>query len=185
MPTTAQPRALALVQEEHQAILSLFEGLGRVPAEERRERIDEAMVRLDIHQQLKRELLYPALEAADADAVEELRDAHEELEEMLDELDEIDAEEEEDEEDDEEDEEGEDDGETGDFQDEDEEEASDYSELVDQLRAHFDEEEETLGELAGKAEIDLDSVGKQMEARREELRRELGETGALKSDAAA
>lgn len=166
MADATQPRALALVTEEHRAILSLLDQLGGADGDRRRDIIDEALLRLDVHQQLKRELLYPALEAADADAVEELIDGNEELEDLLDELDEAD----EDEDAEVEEDQGSDDN---------------YAGLADQLRAHFEDEEQTLGELIENAEgVDLEEVGKAMETRREELRRELGETGVLASDSA-
>lgn len=173
--SATQPRALAIIAEEHQAILGLFEQLGRGAGNRRSELLDEALVRLDIHQQLKRELLYPALEEANADAVETLIEGHEEIEDMLDELDEID----EDEDEEEAAEAGEEDEDTEvDLDDADP--AQSYANVAEQLRAHFDDEEETLAELAGNAEIDLDAVGKAMETRREELRREIGETGTVR-----
>jgi hypothetical protein len=159
----AEPRALTLVQEEHRAILNLFDQLGSAEGERRAELVEEALVRLDVHQALKRELLYPALGEVDEDAVEELMDGSDEIEDLLDELDEVDEPEE---------------GEEGE-----ESDGPDFAGVADQLRAHFDREEESLQELAGRGGVDLDALGAEMEQRREELRREVGETGQLAEDA--
>jgi len=137
--------------------------------------VDEALVRLDIHQQLKRELLYPALEEADSEAVEGLIEGHEEIEDMLDELDEIDEDEDEEEAD-----EAADGDEDGAMDLDDSDPAASYANVAEQLRAHFDDEEETLAGLAANSGADLDSVGKAMETRREELRREIGESGTAR-----
>ncbi|MDT7934485.1 MAG: hemerythrin domain-containing protein [Sphingomonadaceae bacterium] len=155
----AEPRALTLVQEEHRAILNLFDQLGAGDGG-RAEVVEEALVRLDVLQALKRELLYPALGAVDEDAVEELMDGSDEIEDLLDELDEADEPEEDEDSD-----------------------GPDFAGVADQLRAHFEREEETLKELAGRGGVDLDALGAEMEQRRDELRREIGETGQLREDA--
>lgn len=153
MATTKQPRAIALVHEEHAAITALFEEFDGAESDRRREIVDEAILRLDIHAQLKDELLYPALEEAlGEDAVAERIGAHEDAEEALDEF--VDA-------------------------DEEEPNAEDFKRLGETMREHFQAEEKALEDLAKDTEVDLDALGKEMETRREELRAELTDDGDL------
>jgi hypothetical protein len=149
--TQAEPRALSLIREEHDAINALFDDFMAAGEDRRREIVDEAILRLDIHAQLKDEILYPALEEAlGEDAVAEQIGRHEDVEEALDDF--VDA-----------DEEGPDD------------EA--FEELGVKMKEHFAEEERALADLTRNTEIDLDLLGKEMETRREELRAELSENG--------
>ena len=149
--TQAEPRAIALIREEHAAINTLFDEFKGADEDRRREIVDEAILRLDIHAQLKDEILYPALEEAmGEDAVAEQIGRHEDVEEALDDF--VDA-----------DEEGPDD--------------DAFAELGAKMKEHFAEEEKALAGLTKGSEIDLDALGKEMETRREELRAELSETG--------
>ncbi len=151
--TKAEPRAISLVREEHAAINTLFDEFTGADEERRREIVDEAILRLDIHAQLKDEILYPALEEAmGEDAVAEQIGRHEDVEEALDDF--VDA-----------DEEGPDD--------------DAFAELGAKMKEHFEEEEKALTNLTKDSEIDLDALGKEMETRREELRAELSESGDI------
>lgn len=151
--TKAEPRAISLIREEHTAINALFDEFKGADEDRRREIVDEAILRLDIHAQLKDEILYPALEeAVGEDAVAEQIGRHEDVEEALDDF--VDA-----------DEEGPDD------------EA--FAALGAKMREHFEEEEKALADLTKDAEVDLDALGKEMETRREELRAELSESGDI------
>ena len=154
MANTQQvPRAIALVREEHRAIEALFDEFGKAEEDRRREIVDETILRLDIHAQLKDEILYPALEeAVGEDALAEQIGKHEDVEEALDDF--VDA-----------DEDGPDD--------------DAFAELGQKMRAHFEEEEKALTDLTKGAEIDLDALGAEMETRREELRAELAESGDM------
>lgn len=151
--TQAEPRVISLVREEHAAINALFDEFTGANEDRRREIVDEAILRLDIHAQLKDEILYPALEEAlGEDAVAEQIGRHEDVEEALDDF--VDA-----------DEEGPDD------------EA--FAELGAKMKEHFDDEEKALTDLTRGADVDLDALGKEMETRREELRAELSESGDM------
>ncbi len=150
------PRAITLISEEHRAINALFDEFKGANEDRRREIVDEAILRLDIHAQLKDEILYPALEEAmGEDALAEQIGRHEDVEEALDDF--VDA-----------DEEGPDD------------EA--FAELGQKMREHFAEEEKALAELTRDADLDLDAIGTEMEARREELRAELADSGEMEED---
>ena len=87
MAKQSEPRAIALIKEEHQAINALFAEFDGADEDRRREIVDEAILRLDIHAQLKDEVLYPAIEeAVGEDALAEATGRHEDMEEILDEF---------------------------------------------------------------------------------------------------
>ena len=149
--TDDAPRAIALIREEHSAINALFDSFDKAEGDRRDEIVAETILRLDIHAQLKDEILYPAIEdAIGEDALAETAGRHEDVEEALDEF--VDAEEE-------------------------EVDAEAFTALGARMRAHFEEEEHALADLVEGADLDLDDLGRQMETRREELRKELTETG--------
>ena len=151
--TQAEPRALSLIREEHDAINALFDDFMAAGEDRRREIVDEAILRLDIHAQLKDEILYPALEeAVGEDALAEQVGRHEDVEEALDDF--VDA-----------DEEGPDD--------------DAFAELGAKMREHFEEEEKALADLTKDVDIDLEALGEEMATRREELRAELSESGEM------
>ena len=151
--TQAEPRALTLIRDEHSAINALFDEFKGANEDRRREIVDEAILRLDIHAQLKDEILYPALEeAVGEDALAEQVGRHEDVEEALDDF--VDA-----------DEEGPDD--------------DAFAELGAKMREHFEEEEKALADLTKDVDIDLDALGEEMATRREELRAELTESGDM------
>lgn len=153
MAKQAEPRAIALIKEEHQAINALFTEFEGADEERRRDIVDETILRLDIHAQLKDEVLYPAIEeAVGEDALAEATGRHEDMEEMLDEF--VDA-------------------------DEDQPNDEDFKALGEKMRTHFVEEENAIGNLTKDSDIDLESLGEEMAKRREELRAELTETGDL------
>lgn len=154
MATTKDaPRALELVREEHAAINALFDQFDSAEGERRDEIVAETILRLDIHAQLKDEILYPAIEdAVGEDALAEAAGRHEDVEEALDEF--VDAEEE-------------------------EVDAEAFAALGQRMRAHFEEEEAALDGLVKGADLDLDDLGRQMTTRREELRKELSESADL------
>jgi len=151
--TQAEPRALTFIRDEHIAINALFDEFKGANEDRRREIVDEAILRLDIHAQLKDEILYPALEeAVGEDALAEQVGRHEDVEEALDDF--VDA-----------DEEGPDD--------------DAFAELGAKMREHFEEEEKALADLTKDIDLDLDALGEEMATRREELRAELSEGGDL------
>ena len=153
MAKQSDPRAIALIKEEHQAINALFAEFDGADEDRRREIVDETILRLDIHAQLKDEVLYPAIEeTVGEDVLAEATGRHEDMEEMLDEF--VDAEEE-------------------------TPNDEDFKALGEKMRAHFEEEEKAIGDLVEDADIDLDKLGDEMAKRREELRAELTETGDL------
>lgn len=153
MAKQTDPRAIALIKEEHQAINALFAEFDGADENRRREIVDETILRLDIHAQLKDEVLYPAIEeAVGEDALAEATGRHEDMEEMLDEF--VDAEEE-------------------------TPNDEDFKALGEKMRAHFEEEEKAIGNLVKDADLDLDKLGEEMATRREELRAELAESGDL------
>ena len=153
MAKQSEPRAIALIKEEHQALNALFAEFDKANEERRREIVDETILRLDIHAQLKDEVLYPAIEeAVGEDALAEATGRHEDMEEMLDEF--VDA-----------------DDET--VNDE------DFKALGEKMRVHFEEEEQAIDSLTKDSDIDLDALGEEMATRREELRAELTETGDI------
>lgn len=151
---TTPTSALDFIREEHAAIRALFDRFdGESDDVARRAIVDEAILRLDLHAQLKEELVYPALEEAlGEDALAEAAGRHEDIEEALDAFVEADDE---------------------------ALDADAFKALSEQMTAHFDEEEEALEALADKTEIDHAALGRQLTERREELRREIGERGDL------
>lgn len=153
MAKQAEPRAIALIKEEHQALNALFAEFDKADETRRAEIVDETILRLDIHAQLKDEVLYPAIEeAVGEDALSEATGRHEDMEEMLDEF--VDAEDE-------------------------TVNEEDFKALGEKMRAHFEEEEAAIDSLTKDSDIDLDALGEEMATRREELRAELSETGDL------
>lgn len=143
-------RALTLIKAEHAAIVALFGQADGADAEKLRAVVDETLLRLDIHAQVKDELLYPALEGAlGEDALAEVSGRHEDAEEAI-----------------------------AEFEDANENvDAEAFAALGERMRAHFDEEEQAIEALVHDREVDLDAIGAEMEKRREELRAEVIEGG--------
>lgn len=153
-----EPRALAILKEEHRIFDRLFAEFEDGAARERKvEIVQELSLRLDVHAAIEEELLYPMLKAKiDADEIDEAIVEHQAAKTIADELREM----------------------VGD------EELYDSKVHVlgEQILHHIREEEEEMFEEAKQAGLDLDTLGRAMEARRAELLGEARDSGETEVD---
>lgn len=141
-----EPRALAILKEEHRIFDRLFREFEQDATGRSRkvEIVQELSLRLDVHAAIEEELLYPMLKKeVDADEIDEAIVEHQAAKQLSDELREM----------------------VGD------EELYDSKVhvLAEQILHHVREEEEEMFEEAKQAKLDLETLGRAMEQRRAEL----------------
>jgi hemerythrin superfamily protein len=154
-----EPLAIRILKEEHRVFNQLFaEYEVKTTSRTRKvEIVQELALRLDVHAAIEEELLYPMLrDAVDADEIDEAVVEHQAAKTLSDELREL----------------------TG------TEELYDAKVHVlgEQILHHVREEEEEMFEEAKEAGLDLDELGRAMEARRQELLAEAAEDGETEVD---
>lgn len=154
-----EPRALAILMEEHRIFDRLFREFEQDGTSRSRkvEIVQELSLRLDVHAAIEEELLYPMLkEKVDADEIDEAIVEHQAAKTLSDELREM----------------------VGD------EELYDSKVHVlgEQILHHIREEEEEMFEEAKQAGLDLETLGRAMEERRAELLGEAREDGETEVD---
>jgi predicted RND superfamily exporter protein len=154
-----EPLAIRILKEEHRVFNQLFaEYEVKTTSRTRKvEIVQELALRLDVHAAIEEELLYPMLrDAVDADEIDEAVVEHQAAKTLSDELREL----------------------TG------TEELNDAKVHVlgEQILHHVREEEEEMFEEAKEAGLDLDELGRAMEARRQELLAEAAEDGETEVD---
>ncbi len=154
-----EPLAIRILKEEHRVFNQLFAEyeVNTTSRTRKVEIVQELALRLDVHAAIEEELLYPMLrDAVDADEIDEAVVEHQAAKTLSDELREL----------------------TG------TEELNDAKVHVlgEQILHHVREEEEEMFEEAKEAGLDLDELGRAMEARRQELLAEAAEDGETEVD---
>jgi hemerythrin superfamily protein len=140
------PSAIQLIRRDHKKVEGLFDKFERAKTTNAKARVCEQTIQeLEIHAKLEEEIFYPAVRkhVGEEELLEEAKQEHEQAKEIMRELKKMRPED-------------------GQFEEK-------FSELVEGVKHHVEEEE---GEMLPKVEdsdMDLTDIGEQMTERREEL----------------
>jgi hemerythrin superfamily protein len=140
------PSAIQLIRRDHKKVEGLFDKFERAKTTNAKARVcEQAIQELEIHAKLEEEIFYPAVRkhVGEEELLEEAKQEHEQAKEIMRELKKMSPED-------------------GQFEEK-------FSELVEGVKHHAEEEE---GEMLPKVEdsdMDLTDIGEQMTERREEL----------------
>lgn len=149
MTASTSPDAIALLKEDHRKVEQLFKDFESAKGDGRKERIaNEICLELSVHATIEEEIFYPACEGkVDEDLLKESYVEHDAAKIMIAEI-------------------ASGRGESDEFFD------SKVKVLSEEIEHHVEEEERRMEGLfaqARKADIDLDALGRQLAARKQEL----------------
>lgn len=141
------PKATQLIRQDHKKVEGLFKKFKQTSGNKAKRRIAEnAMLELEVHAALEEEIFYPAVEKeVDGAMVEEARDEHQTVKDLIAELKGID--------------------------DADEEFKTKFSELVENVKHHVEEEQNEMLPKVEESSLDLNDLGEQMAERKQELQK--------------
>ena len=140
------PNAIQMIRQDHRKVEGLFKKFDQAKTNGSRKRIcDQVIEELEVHTKLEEEIFYPAVrkELGEEDLVEEAEKEHLQAKDIIQEL------------------------KTMDGQDEQLEEK--FSELVECIKHHVEEEQSEMLPKAEESEMDLAHYGEQMTERKKEL----------------
>jgi hypothetical protein len=138
--------ATQMIRRDHKKVEGLFEKFDQAKKAEAKKKICEQVIEeLEVHAKLEEEIFYPAVRKhiGEEDMLDEAKQEHQEAKQIMARLKSIDA-------------------------DEDEFEET-FSELVDAIKHHVEEEEGEMLPKADESEMDLDGYGEEMAQRKKEL----------------
>ena len=148
------PSATQMIRQDHKKVEGLFNKFEQTQGADAKRRLAEnAMAELEVHAALEEEIFYPAVEREVENAasmISEAREEHQTVKQMIAEL-------------------------KG-MEETDEEFESQFSELVENVQHHVEEEENEMLPKVEESSLDLNSIGDQMSKRREALQSSGGAT---------
>jgi hemerythrin superfamily protein len=148
------PSATEMIRQDHKKVEGLFNKFEQTQGADAKRRLAEnAMAELEVHAALEEEIFYPAVEREVEDAasmISEAREEHQTVKQLIAEL-------------------------KG-MEETDEEFESQFSELVENVQHHVEEEENEMLPKVEESSLDLNSLGDQMSKRREALQSSGGAT---------
>ena len=140
------PNATQLIRQDHKKVEGLFKKFQQTKGAQAKRRLAEnAMAELEVHAALEEEIFYPAVkkEVEDGSMVQEAIDEHQTVKQLISELKAMDE--------------------------ADEEFESQFSQLVENVQHHVEEEENEMLPKVEESELDLNSLGQQMSQRKQEM----------------
>ncbi|HEX9786431.1 MAG TPA: hemerythrin domain-containing protein [Candidatus Binatia bacterium] len=140
------PSATQLIRRDHKKVEGLFDKFEQTKKAEAKKRIaDQVLQELEIHAKLEEEIFYPAVRKhlGEEDMLEEAKQEHEQAKKIMRELKKM--------------------------QSEDEQLEETFSELVDCIKHHVEEEEGEMLPKVEESDMDLTEIGDEMLERKEEL----------------
>lgn len=149
------PNATQILRQDHNKVEGLFKKFEEAKGSQSKRKIaEQAMAELEIHAKVEEEIFYPAVksEVDDQGMVEEAQQEHQTVKDLIRELKTMDA--------------------------EDEEFASKFSELIDNVKHHVEEEQGEMFPKVEESHMDLAEVGEQIAERKQELMAETNGSGA-------
>lgn len=159
------PSATQLIRRDHKKVEGLFDKFDQAKKADAKKRICEQVIReLEIHAKLEEEIFYPAVKkyVGDEDMLAEAKQEHQQAKEIIRELKKANA--------------------------EDAELDDKFSELVESVKHHVEEEEGEMLPKAEESEMNLEECGEEMAQRKEELTEQMtksqdsqGKTGGRKA----
>jgi Hemerythrin HHE cation binding domain len=138
--------ATQMIRRDHKKVEGLFEKFDQAKKAGAKKKICEQVIEeLEVHTKLEEEIFYPAMRQhiGEEDMLDEAKQEHEQAKKIIGELKTADAEEES-------------------FEDK-------FSELVDAIKHHVEEEEGEMLPKAEESEMDLEGYGEEMAQRKKEL----------------
>lgn len=148
------PSATQMIRQDHKKVEGLFKKFEQTKGAEAKRRLAEnAMAELEVHAALEEQIFYPAVEKEVEDAssmISEAREEHQTVKQLIAEL-------------------------KG-MEEADEEFESQFSELVENVQHHVEEEENEMLPKVEESALDLQSLGDQMSERRQQLQNGGGAT---------
>ena len=157
MPKTKTPDAVDMLKADHDKVEKAFKEfrkMDRSDAEACRELVHSVCEDLKVHTTLEEEVFYPALREAidDEDLLNEAAVEHETAKMLIEQLENMEA--------------------------DDPNYYATFTVLGEYVRHHVEEEEEEMFPEVKKSDLDLDALGEQMRARKEELSGEIAQAHA-------
>ncbi len=140
------PSATQMIRQDHKKVEGLFKKFEQTKAAQAKRRLAEnAMAELEVHAALEEEIFYPAVkrEVDDGSLVQEALEEHQTVKQLISEL-------------------------RG-MEEADDEFTSQFSELVENVQHHVEEEENEMLPKVEESELDLNSLGQQMSQRKQEM----------------
>ena len=140
------PNATQLIRQDHKKVEGLFKKFQQTKGAQAKRRLAEnAMAELEVHAALEEEIFYPAVkkEVEEGSMVQEAIEEHQTVKQLISELKGMDE--------------------------ADEEFESQFSQLVENVQHHVEEEENEMLPKVEESELDLNSLGQQMSQRKQEM----------------
>jgi hemerythrin superfamily protein len=140
------PSATQMIRQDHKKVEGLFKKFEQTKGAQAKRRLAEnAMAELEVHAALEEEIFYPAVkrEVDDGSLVQEALEEHQTVKQLISEL-------------------------RG-MEEADDEFESQFSELVENVQHHVEEEENEMLPKVEESELDLNSLGQQMSQRKQEM----------------
>ena len=140
------PNATQMIRQDHKKVEGLFKKFQQTKGAQAKRRLAEnAMAELEVHAALEEEIFYPAVkkEVDDGSMVQEAIEEHQTVKQLISELKGMDE--------------------------ADEEFESQFSQLVENVQHHVEEEENEMLPKVEESDLDLNSLGRQMSQRKQEL----------------
>jgi hemerythrin superfamily protein len=140
------PNATQMIRQDHRKVEGLFKKFEQTKGAQAKRRLAEnAMAELEVHAALEEEIFYPAVkkEVDDGSMVQEAIEEHQTVKQLISELKGMDE--------------------------TDEEFESQFSQLVENVQHHVEEEENEMLPKAEESSLDLNSLGQQMSRRKQEM----------------
>jgi hemerythrin superfamily protein len=140
------PSATQMIRQDHKKVEGLFKKFEQTKGSQAKRRLAEnAMAELEVHAALEEEIFYPAVkrEVDDGSLVQEALEEHQTVKQLISEL-------------------------RG-MEEADDEFESQFSELVENVQHHVEEEENEMLPKVEESELDLNSLGQQMSQRKQEM----------------
>ena len=140
------PNATQMIRQDHKKVEGLFKKFEQTKGSQPKRRLAEtAMAELEVHAALEEEIFYPAVkrEVDDGSMVQEAMEEHQTVKQLISEL-------------------------KG-MKEADDEFESQFSQLVENVQHHVQEEENEMLPKVEESELDLNSLGEQMSQRKQEL----------------
>jgi len=140
------PNATQMIRQDHKKVEGLFKRFEQTKGAQAKRRLAEnAMAELEVHAALEEEIFYPAVknEVDDGSMVQEAIEEHQTVKQLISELKGMDE--------------------------ADEEFESQFSQLVENVQHHVEEEENEMLPKAEESSLDLNSLGQQMSQRKQQM----------------
>ena len=154
------PNAVQLIKQDHKKVEGLFQKFKKTKGQDAKRRIaEQAMDQLEIHAKIEEEIFYPAAKSVleESDMIEEALKEHGMVKDLIEELRALES--------------------------DDESFEEKWSELVENVQHHVQEEENEMLPQVKDSDLDLAQCGEEMQERKEELMEAIESSSATRAGA--